>query len=436
MKSKKALCVSLAPCLHAIKTRSGLEVRTSPFNPRTIKPGALAKLADSITRDPSFMALRPIVIDETGQALGGNQRLRACVEILGLNVLPDEWVKAAPALTDDQKKRFMLIDNSPDGMSGEWDFETLRADWADISISMDDIGLTMPDLFNQGKSDPDAAPDAQPALVTRPGDIWKLGAHRVICGDMTSEAAAARLLGFEKPGLMVTDPPYGVDYDPTWRDNAGGQFGDGPTKARGLVANDDRVNWQAAWDLFPGDVAYVWHASLKCAEVCNSLTDAGFIPRAQIVWVKSHFTLMRTGYHWGHEPCWYVVRAGGKADWDGDRKQQTVWEIQGMNPAGRNRSSGNEKTGHGTQKPVECMARPMLNHAARLVYDPFLGSGTTLIAAEQTGRRCFAGELMPVYVDMAVRRWQNYTGNKAVRESDGLLFDEIQPREASDGDAY
>lgn len=430
MKTKKKPSLSLPASLHAIKTRSGLEVKTCAFNPRSIKPAALAKLAESISRDPAFMTLRPIVIDETGTALGGNQRLRACVEVLGLTVLPDEWVKAAPALTEDQKKRFMIIDNSPDGMSGEWDFEALREEWSGISISLEDIGVTMPDLFNQGKGDPDAAPEPEARIVSRPWDIWQLGAHRVICGDSTDAAAVARLFDGERPGLMVTDPPYGVDYDPTWRDNAGGQFGDGLTKARGLVANDDRVDWQAAWDLFPGDIAYVWHASLKCAEVCNSLTAAGFIPRAQIVWAKSHFTLMRTGYHWGHEPCWYVVRAGGKADWAGDRKQQTVWEIQGMNPAGRNRSSGNEKTGHGTQKPVECMARPMLNHAPRLVYDPFLGSGTTLIAAEQTGRRCFAAELMPVYVDMAVRRWQYYTGNKAVLESDGTLFDALTPREA------
>ena len=408
--------------LHAIKTRGGVLVRSNERNPRKITDEALTRLAESITRDPQFMRLRPIVINEAGFAIGGNQRLRACVEKLGLSELPDDWVLRAEGLTKEQLERFVIIDNAPEGMSGQWDFDALRSDFE--GLGLEQMGLILPEVIREGRDDPDAVLTLEAAKVTRPGDIWCCGAHRILCGDSTDPAAVARLFDGEAPGLMVTDPPYGVDYDPTWRDNAGGQFGDGKTVARGLVANDDRVDWEAAWRLFPGDVAYVWHASLKCAEVCASLQEVGFTPRAQIIWRKSHFTLMRTGYHWQHEPCWYVVREGGRADWAGDRKQSTVWDIQGMNPAGRNRDPGNEKTGHGTQKPVECMARPMLNHAARVVYDPFLGSGTTLIAGEQTGRRVLAGELLPAYVDLSVRRWQNFTGQQATRAGDGVLFNE------------
>ena len=160
--------------------------------------------------------------------------------------------------------------------------------------------------------------------------------------------------------------------------------------------------------------------------MASALDGIGFVIRNQIIWKKQHFVFGRGVYHWGHEPCWYAVRAGSRADWRGDHKQTTVWEVQNLNPMGGNHDE--KPTGHGTQKPVELMRRPILNHTVSGdgVYDPFLGSGTTLAAAELTGRICFGLEIDPAYCDVIVTRWQNLTGKQATLEGDGRTFAEIK----------
>ena len=205
---------------------------------------------------------------------------------------------------------------------------------------------------------------------------------------------------------MVTDPPYGVDYDPAWRNVAGVSA----TKRTGKVTNDDRADWREAWCLFPGDVVYVWHAAVHATTVAESLIGCGFDIRAQIVWSKSRFALGRGDYHWQHEPCWYAVRKGTRSHWQGGRDQSTLWSIA---VAGAEDAA----TAHGTQKPVEAMRRPIVNNSERgdVVYEPFCGSGTTLIAAETVGRTCFAMEVDPAYCDVVVERWEAFTGNKAQR---------------------
>jgi DNA modification methylase len=212
---------------------------------------------------------------------------------------------------------------------------------------------------------------------------------------------------------MVTDPPYGCDYDPSWRH----QRGVNKSGRRNKVRNDDLADWAAAWALFPGNIAYVWHAALRSAIVAESLARQGFGIRAQIIWAKERLVMGRGDYHWQHEPCWYAVRA--KGHWTGDRKQTTLWTI----------ASGNQdaQTVHATQKPVECMRRPVLNNSnpGQAVYEPFLGSGTTLIAAETSSRVCLAMELDPYYVDVAVRRWQEFTGKSACLLGDGRSFDVV-----------
>ena len=209
------------------------------------------------------------------------------------------------------------------------------------------------------------------------------------------------------PHLMVTDPPYGVEYDPTRESDN--------TLRSGKVLNDDRADWREAWAMFPGDVAYVWHSDMFSHVVLESLESCGFEHRAMIIWGKNRFTLGRGHYHWQHEPCWYAVRKGGTGHWNGDRKQSTLWNIAAREDGGH---------GHGTQKPVECMRRPIENNsvAGDGVYEPFSGSGTTIIASEQTGRRCYAMELSPNYVDVGVRRWQQFTGKRARLESTGQEF--------------
>src|SRR5580693_4778801 len=152
----------------------------------------------------------------------------------------------------------------------------------------------------------DAAPPLPENPITREGELWICGPHRVLCGDATSSEAVAILFGSIKPELMITDPPYGVEYDPQWRQRAGL----GAPRQSGSVPNDDKVDWTAAYKLFPGDVAYVWHAGLHAGEVARGLEAADFHIRSQIIWATQHFALSRGDYHWHHEPCWYAVRQG------------------------------------------------------------------------------------------------------------------------------
>ena len=215
---------------------------------------------------------------------------------------------------------------------------------------------------------------------------------------------------------MVTDPPYGVEYDPSWRNQAGAA----KTKRTGKVLNDDRADWREAWALFPSDVAYVWHGALHAAEVAESLMAVGFNVRSQIIWAKESLVFSRGDYHWQHEPCWYAVKKTGKGHWAGDRKQTTLWKIANKDQ--------DATTIHSAQKPVECMRRPILSNSnpGQAVFEPFMGSGTTLIAAETTGRICFGIELNPAYVDVAIERWQQFTGANAVLADTGETFTDLK----------
>ena len=265
---------------------------------------------------------------------------------------------------------------------------------------------------NQGLTDENEIPPLGEAAVSAAGDIWCLGPHRLVCGDSTRAEVVAALLRKDRPRLMVTDPPYGVNYDPAWRN----QRGISASSRIGKVQNDDRADWAEAWQHFPGNIAYVWHAALRSIPAAESLERVGFRIRAQIIWAKERLVIGRGDYQWQHEPCWYAVR--DKGHWTGDRKQTTLWSIA---------STGQDTdTVHGTQKPVECMRRPMLNNSktGETVYDPFLGSGTTLIAAEAAGRVCLGVEIDPIYVDVAIRRWQAFTGKSALL-ADGRTFEAV-----------
>jgi DNA modification methylase len=348
---------------------------------------------------------QPIVVDEKMVIIVGHTRLEAARE-LGLETVP---VHVAEGLTPAQARAYRLMDNRSHE-NAEWDEELLKLEFGDLKLDDFDLELTgfeadqlsalLAETSIDGLTDEDEVPEAPAKPVTRSGDLWVLGNHRLLCGDATVATDVERLLGKVKPLLMVTDPPYGVDYDPSWRNKAGASS----TKRTGKVLNDDRADWHEAWTLFPGDVAYVWHGALHAATVAESLEVSGFDVRAQIIWAKDRLVLSRGDYHWQHEPCWYAVKQTGKGHWAGDRKQTTLWQITAQDQ--------DVDTVHGTQKPVECMRRPMLNNSSpgQAVYEPFMGSGTTLIAAETTGRICYGIELDPVYVDVAVERWQQFTG--------------------------
>ena len=335
---------------------------------------------------------------------------------------PDVPVIVLEGLSELQRRQLILADNRI-ALNAGWDLEMLNLELTDLSIlgaDLSALGFTADELakaLNAGRTngltDENDVPEVEEKAISAVGDIWLAGPHRIGCGDSTAAATVAVLLDGQSPELMVTDPPYGVNYDPAWRHRAGVNR----SARRGKVANDDQRTGEQAWALFPGDVAYVWHGALHATTVADSLTRHGFTIRAQIIWAKERLVMGRGDYHWQHEPAWYAVRT--KGHWTGDRKQTTFWNI----------ASGKQdaETVHGTQKPVECMRRPMLNNSnlGQSVYDPFLGSGTSLIAAETSGRVCLGMELEPRYVDVAVRRWQKFTGKTACLLHDGRSFDVV-----------
>lgn len=352
----------------------------------------------------------PVVAKSDGTVVDGHLRLKAA-QRLGMTEVP---VALADELTEAQVKAFRLLANRSANWAA-WDNDLLALEMEELQAMAYDTSLTGFDIAEvdallakptkDGLTDPDDVPETPTEPVSAIGDVWVLGKHRVMCGDSTNAEHVARLLAGVQPHLMVTDPPYGVAYDPAWRNEAlAGQ----KTRRTGTVLNDDRADWREAWALFPGDVAYIWHGALHATTVAESLAACGFSIRSQIIWSKERLVLSRGHYHWMHEPCWYAVK--GQAHWSGDRKQVTVWNIA---------SKGQDaETIHGTQKPVECMKRPMENNSSpgQAVYEPFSGSGTTIMAAEITGRCCYAMELNPAYVDVAIARWENFTGHKAMRE--------------------
>lgn len=385
-------------------------------NARTHSDAQVAQIAASIKE---WGWTTPVLLDENNGIIAGHGRVLAARK-LGISEIP---TMIATGWSEAQKRAYILADNQL-ALNAGWDTDLLKVELSELEaldFDVDLIGFDGDFLANmlndptEGLTDPDDVPDAPDDPVTQEGDVWLLGSHRIICGDSTSADVVDKVLNGVKPHLMVTDPPYGVSYDPSWRKEAGVNKND---KKMGKVLNDDRADWREAWALFPGDVAYVWHATLFTREVLDGLESCDFRHRSMIIWVKDRFTLGRSDYHWQHEPCWYVVKGKGKGHFRGGRSQSTVWNIPARDDSG---------VGHGTQKPVECMKRPIENNSSpgQAVYEPFSGSGTTIIAGEMTGRHVYAIELNPAYVDVAVKRWQDFTGQDAIHEASGKTFYEM-----------
>ncbi len=389
-------------------------------NARTHSDEQVAQIAASIKE---WGWTTPVLVDETGQIIAGHGRVMAARK-LGIADIP---VMVASGWTEAQRRAYVLADNQLAANAG-WDMDLLKVELGDLGeagFDLDLIGFSGDMLAGlleeqtEGLTDADDVPEIPAEPITVLGDVWTLGRHRIICGSSTEADTVAKLLGDVKPHLMVTDPPYGVEYDADWRNKA--MRSDGSViggKALGKVENDDKADWREAWALFPGDVAYVWHAMRHAGTVYESLEVCGFEVRAEIVWAKSQLVMSRGHYHPQHESCWYAVRNSGTGHWSGDRKQTTLWQIE------KPRKS---ETGHGTQKPVECMKRPIENNSSpgQAVYEPFSGSGTTIIAGEMTGRHVYAIELNPAYVDVAAKRWQDFTGQEAVHAESGKTFNEM-----------
>jgi DNA modification methylase len=391
-------------------------VTPDPGNMRRHTPRNIGVIEDSMHTDG---AGRSILVDQHGVTIAGAGAWAAATQagITHAAVIETDGetlVVVKRTVTAEQRTRMALADNRATDLS-TWDAGRLQQLQAQAPHLLKNLWTEqeLVQLFaragdpTEGLTDPDAVPEARPTTIQR-GDLFALGSHRLLCGDSTHPADVARALDGTQPRLMVTDPPYGVEYEPAWRAQAGVNRN---THKLGTVTNDDRADWTDAWRLFPGDVAYVWHAGLKAAIVQTSLEQAGFAMRAQIIWAKDRLALSRGDYHWQHEPCWYAVREGSTGHRNDDRTQSTLWTIPARDDAGH---------GHGTQKPVECMRRPLQNHDALDVYDPFAGSGTTLIAAEQLGRRCLAIEIEPRYVQIAIDRWEAFTGQTATKVGEAV----------------
>src|ERR1700739_2961248 len=361
----------------------------------------------------------PCLVRSDGEIVDGHLRLKAARK-LGITEIPvitcDEWSEA-------QVKAFRLMVNRSVTWA-DWDEELLALELEEIQESDFDLSLTGFDpgeidklLVLEDEEKANEAPPLPESPVSQTGDLWLLGSHRVLCGDATSAEAVARLLGARKPPRMVTDPLYGLELDSEWRDRAG-LNGCGPAEPSYLkkrttghtettISGDTRADWSEAFALVRSlEVAYVWHASKFPREVLDGLLGLDFLHHQQIIWNKGRTVLTRTHYWFQHEPCWYVRKKN--APWFGKAgENSTIW----ASPSPKFIMGGSEedKFDHPTQKPIELMRRPILNHTklGELVYEPFLGSGTTLAAAELTERVCCGMELDPKYVDVIVQRWQS-----------------------------
>jgi DNA modification methylase len=408
-------------------------------NARTHSDEQVAQVAASIVE---FGWTNPILVGGDEVIIAGHARLAAARK-LGLAEVP---VIVLDHLTETQRRALVLADNKL-ALNAGWDEEMLRVELEtlkDDNFNLDIVGFTDAEL-DVLLADPEdeeranAAPPLPENAVSRPGDLWLCGdrrhQHRVLCADATSPDAVARLVGERKPLLLVCDPPYGISLDSEWRDRAG-LNGCGPAEASYMkhrteghtettISGDTRADWSEAFELVPSlQIAYVWHASIFTREVLNGLLRIGFLYPQQIIWNKGRTVLTRTHYWYQHEPCWYVRKKN--APWFGKAgENSTIWDSP--SPKFIMGGSGEEKYDHPTQKPVELMRRPILNHTKRgeLVYEPFLGSGTTLAAAELTERVCYGLELDPKYVDVVISRWQTLAGKHATLDGDGRTFEEI-----------
>lgn len=378
------------------------QLQRHPRNPRR---GDLDAIISSIRTNGFFGAV--IAQKSTNHILVGNHRFEAARR-LGYTEVPVIYVD----VDHERALHILLADNRTSDL-GDYDNEELLSLLQEIQLgeglegtgySMKDMNALIKDIGENkrenSKEDPAALNPSQKYLdkwKTSRDQVWQVGRHRLMCGSSTIKENVELLLNGAKPRLMVTDPPYGVNYDPLWRDKAAadGKIVGGGARRRGTVQNDDKADWTEAWELAPSDVAYIWHSQLHHVTVVESVIRAGFEQRSTIIWSKQGFVISRGHYHWQHEPCLYAVKKGSKADWIGDRSQTTIWSIPLRDDV--------DMKVHGTQKPTECMARPMRNHSGD-IYEPFCGSGTTMVAAERLDRSCYAMEIDPIYVAAILER--------------------------------
>ncbi len=397
---------------HETKIMKLADLTAAPYNPRKIDDDALDGLVESVKR---FGMVQPIVWNkQTGNVCGGHQRIKALTK-LGIEET-EVLIVDIPLL---EEKALNVTMNNP-AIAGTFT-DDLQSLLQDIKIDLDEIDykalmlddFEFPDIeIIKGNTDPDDVPETPKEPISKPGDLWILGNHRLLCGDCTKANDVDRVMDGEKAQMIFTDPPYGVNY-------TGGMKKRDELKADKVgtdiyfqalpmlwAASDDNVSlylWYAAGHA--AAAATAGHATAGHAAAAAAAA-AGFQIVAQIIWAKNHAQFMTLAHYKGkHEPCYYGHKNKKAARWHGPNNEVTLWEY--------NRAASNNY--HPTQKPVELATRALKNSTEQghIVIDFFCGSGSTIIAAEQLNRRCFAIEIEPKYVDVAVRRWEEFAGKKA-----------------------
>jgi site-specific DNA-methyltransferase (adenine-specific) len=375
-------------------------------NSRTHSDEQVAQIAASIKE---FGWTNPILVDGTNGIIAGHGRLLAARK-LGYKEVPT--IELAD-LTETQKKAYIIADNRL-ALNAGWDNEMLTIELNDLledGFALELLGFDPKELdallepeVVEGLTDEDAVPDVPDEPTTKLGDIYQLGNHRLMCGDSTSIDAVTKLTSGGGVDMLLTDPPYNVAYE-------------GGTKEKLTIKNDNMANDQfrqflrdafvtADLVMKAGAVFYIWHADSEGLNFRSACVDAGWTVRQCLIWKKSSLVMGRQDYHWKHEPCLYGWKDGAGHLWAADRKQTTILEFEKPSRNGE----------HPTMKPVALFEYQMLNNTkgGDIVLDLFGGSGTTLMAAEKHGRFAYLMELDPKYCDVIVKRWEDFTGKKAV----------------------
>jgi len=404
-----------------VELRPLAEIKPYEKNPRA-NDAAVDAVARSITE---FGWRQPIVVDEDGVIVVGHTRWKAAQK-LGLEQVP---VHVARDLTAELAKAYRLVDNRTADLA-TWDLEKLALELTDLqemNVDLSLLGFDQDELaklldpgVTQGLTDPDDIPEPPDEAITRPGDLWVLGGHRLVCGDSTSLQEVRRLMNGERAVLFATDPPYLVDYDGTnhphhWGEERknkdwSGSYGVAWDEA---AANPDLydkfIAAAVAEAILPHAAWYCWHASRRQALLESVWEKHGAFVHQQIIWSKDRPILTRSWYMWQHEPCFFGWVRPNKPQRFADDHPHSVWNVPTTRPG--------QQTDHPTSKPVELFLIPMRQHtkAGDICYEPFSGSGSQIIAAEQLSRRCCAMEISPTYCDVAVARWEQFTGQKAKR---------------------
>jgi DNA modification methylase len=388
-------------------------------NARTHSGEQVAQIAASIAE---FGFTNPILVGADGVIVAGHGRL-AAAQKLAMELVP---VVVLEHLSPTQRRALVIADNRIAENAG-WDQTMLRVEMEALQLDDFDMSLTgfdadaLAELMaggsgdDSGNTDDDTVPEVQETPISRTGDVWLLGPHRLLCGDSTLAESYAQLLQGEEVDMVFTDPPYNVNYANTAKDKMRGKsrailndnLGDGFYDFLLAALTPTVSNCRGA--------IYVAMSSSELDVLQSAFREAGGKWSTFVIWAKNTFTMGRSDYQRQYEPILYGWPEGGKHHWCGDRDQSDVWQIK----------KPHKNDLHPTMKPVELVERAIRNSSrpGNLVMDPFGGSGTTLIAAEKTGRIARLIELDPKYVDVIVRRWQDWTGKQATRESDGVAFD-------------